>query len=380
MLGAPRWPAAWSLLTLVSLAGACGDASQPAADAGGGRGGARPTIVLNASDVHAVERTLLEATIPLAGDLRPIEEIVIRARSDGDVLNVLVREGDAVAEGAVLARFDIAEAEAADAAARAEVAAADAEVAVNTWNLEQARELFRVGAIAEQALKASEQLAVASASRQAAAAARARTTALALRDAVVVSPAAGTIGLRSVQSGERVSRGAALFTVVRDDSLELAAAVPARQASALTVGQSVRFTADARELRGRIARISPSVDPVTRAVTVYVRLGNAGRALRANTFANGRVVSETRADVLAVPRDAIRQGQADAQPFVYRIEGEDIAVVPVRLGATDESRGVVEVLEGLAIGDRVIVGNVGTIGRGMRVQLVDGDRRDPSAR
>ena len=119
---------------------------------------------------------------------------------------------------------------------------------------------------------------------------------------------------------------------------------------------------------------------MTRAVTVYVRLGNADRALRANTFANGRVVSETRNDVLAVPRDAIRQGQGDAQPFVYRLDGEDIAVVPVRLGATDESRGLVEVLEGLAAADRVIVGNVGTIGRGMRVQLVDGDRRDPSGR
>ncbi len=359
------------LLAVLGGLGACGTEASPGA---GAPGAARPTLVLNAGDVHTVERTSLETTIPLAGDLRPIEEIVVRARLEGDVLSVLVREGDQVAMGATLARFDVSEAEATDAAARADVAAAAAEASTADWNLTQSRELFRVGAIAEQALKASEQLALAAVARHAAAEARARTTALALRDAVVVAPDAGTIGVRSVQSGERVSRGAALFTLVRDDSLELAAAIPARQATVLRVGQEVRFTADARSLRGRIARISPSVDPTTRAVTVFVRLANTAHAFRANTFAQGRVVSETLTDVVAVPRDAIRQGQAASLPFVYRIEGDDIAIVPVRLGATDETRGLVEVLEGLSAADRVITGNVGTIGRGMRVQLLDGDR------
>lgn len=331
-------------------------------------------LVLAARDVHSVSRGTLEITTPLAGDLRPIEEITIRSRIDGDLTQVTVREGDVVRAGGTLARFDDAEVAAALAAAHADVAAARAEASTGDWNLTQARELFRAGAIAEQALKAAEQGALAAAARLAAAEARERSAALADRDATVTAPSRGTIGQRFVQSGERVSRGAALFTVVRDDSLELTAAVPARAATAVAVGQAVRFLADGRELTGRIARVSPTVDPTSRAVTVYVRLANANGTLRANTFASGRIVAATRTDVLRIPRDAVRQSQSGDQPFVYRIEGESITVVPVQLGDTDEAGGVVEVRDGLTENDRIVVGNVGTIGRGMRVQVLDGDR------
>jgi membrane fusion protein, multidrug efflux system len=371
---------------LLLLACGGGDAPAPAAGAGagaatgaaagapggGGRGG--PMLVLSAGDVHTMATGTLELTTPLAGDLRPIEEVTVRARLDGDLLRVAVREGDAVRAGALLAEFDGTEVEAAYAAAQADVAAATAEAGTADWNATQAQELFRAGAIAEQERRAAEQTALAARARLAAAEARERSAALARRDARVTAPTTGTVGQRLVQPGERVSRGAALFTVVRDDSLELAAAVPARAAGSVRVGQAVRFLADGRTLEGRIARVSPTVDPSSRAVTVYVRLGNADRALRANTFANGRIVAGTRADVLLLPREALRQGQAAGTSFVYRLEGDVVAVVPVQVGETDEAAGTIEVREGLAAGDRVIVGNVGTVGRGMRVQLLDGDR------
>jgi RND family efflux transporter MFP subunit len=321
-----------------------------------------------------VARGALELTTPLSGDLRPIEEITIRARVDGDVLSVAVREGDVVRAGGVLARFDDAEVEAALAAAVADVAAARADAATADWNLTQSRELFRAGAIAEQSLKAAEQSALAAAARLAAASARERSAALANRDAVVTSPTRGTIGQRLIQSGERVARGAAMFTVVRDDSLELTAAIPARSATTIKVGQEVRFVAAERAFTGRIARLSPTVDPTSRAITVYVRLANPAGSLRANTFASGRVVAETRADVLTIPRDAVRQSPDGGSVFVYRLEGESVVTVPVTLGASDDVANVVEVVSGLAENDRIIVGNVGTIGRGMRVQLLDGDR------
>src|SRR5690606_32567410 len=73
-------------------------APAPAAASGGGR--PQPTLVLSAEDVHSVVRGSLEITTPLAGDLRPIEEITVRSRLDGDVLTVAVREGDAVRAGA----------------------------------------------------------------------------------------------------------------------------------------------------------------------------------------------------------------------------------------------------------------------------------------
>ena len=85
----------------------------------------------------------------------------------------------------------------------------------------------------------------------------------------------GVVEQRNIENGERVSRGAELFTVVRSDVLELTAAVPARRASALARGLEVRFTADGRAITGRVARVSPTIDLQSQSITVYVQVPNA---------------------------------------------------------------------------------------------------------
>jgi multidrug efflux pump subunit AcrA (membrane-fusion protein) len=116
--------------------------------------------------------------------------------------------------------------------------------------------------------------------------------------------------------------------------------------------------------------VSPTIDPTTRSLTVYVRIPNADGSLRGNTFATGRVVGRTIPDALVVPMPAVRQAQQGDSNFVYRIVNSAVERVPVRLGVTDEAAGVAQVLDGLAEGDRVVVGNVGTLGSGMKVQVL----------
>jgi RND family efflux transporter MFP subunit len=142
------------------------------------------------------------------------------------------------------------------------------------------------------------------------------------------------------------------------------------------VGQIVHFVADAKRFDGRVARVSPTVDPTTRAITVYVEIPNPGGALRGGTFATGRVVSRTLTNVLVVPTAALRQSQEDGKPFVYRIDGKTINIAPIQLGAVDERAGTAQVTEGLQAGDRVIVGNVGTLGRGMQATIA-GEEKGP---
>lgn len=347
-----------------------GDGASPAGRAGRGN----PSIILAANDVYAVARGTIETTTPISGDLRPIEEIGVRARVEGDVVDVLVREGETVRAGATLARFDTAELDAALAAARADVAAARGDSATARWNFDQSRELLRAGAISEQASRSAEQSSLAANARLAAANARLRSAEFARRDALVSAPARGTISRRLVQTGERVSRGAQLFVLVRDDTLEFTAALAARAAAVVGAGQEARFVVDGREFVGRVARVSPAIDPASRSVAVYVRVPNPRRELKANAFASGRLVSAKLDGVLTVPVSALRKSRDGDASFVYRIEGNQIAVAPVRVGSTDEARGMVEILEGIAENDRVVVGNVGTIGRGMQVQVLDADR------
>ena len=379
---APSRRAALFLLLLGAAAGSGderGTQTAAAAPARGGPGGAGgpgggpggpPTTVLAATDVGEVRRAPIEAATPVTGDLRPVETVEVRARLEGDLVGIYVNEGERVARGQLLARFESSEQESDRQSAAAELAAAQASLNTAQWNAEQSAELFRAGAIPERDYKLAQQEVTTARAQVAAAQARVRSTGSFVTDTRVLAPVAGIVERRVVQSGEHVARGAAMFTVVRNDVLELTAAVPARLAGDVRTGQRVRFTADGRSFEGSVARVSPTIDPTTRSLTVYVRIPNADGSLRGNTFATGRVVGRTIPDALVVPMPAVRQAQQGDSNFVYRIVNSAVERVPVRLGVTDEAAGVAQVLDGLAEGDRVVVGNVGTLGSGMKVQVL----------
>ncbi len=361
--------------------GAAGSAAAATPGAGGAPGGGRPagpTIMLAASDVATVRRDTIEAGTAITGNLRPIETLEVRARLEGDLTGVYVREGDRVSNGQLLARFEASEQASDRASAVAERVAAEGELATATWNLEQSAELFKAGAIAERDHRAAEQTVAAARARLAAAQARVRSTASFESDTRVLAPSSGIVDQRLVNSGERVARGAHMFTIVRNDLLELAASVPGRRASDIQTGQAVRFTADGRDFDGRVARVSPTIDPNTRAITVYVQVPNANGSLKGNTFATGRIIGRTLTDAVVIPLPAVRQGSDGAPSFVYRIVGDSIDRADVRLGVVDEAAGLAEVTAGLREGDRIVVGNVGTLGRGMRVQVVGGENAVPA--
>jgi len=383
-------------LALLSLAAACSkdaaaDASNPKSaggsvqQAGAGAGGARgggagaggrpsPSITLAPTDVATVTATTIEDGVALTGDLRPSETIDVRSRIEGDLTDVYVREGQEVRAGQLLARFESSTQESSRASADADRAAANAELTNAQWTLDQNESLFKAGAIAERDLKVSQQAVVAARAKVAAAEARLRASGNEARDTRVLAPASGVIEKRLVDGGVHLARGAPMFTLVRSGTLELAAAVPARQASAVRVGQVVHFVADARRFDGKVARVSPTIDPATRAVTVYVQVPNPGNNLRGGTFATGRVVSRTLTNVIGIPTGALRQSQDNGQPFVYRIDGKTLQVAPVQIGAVDEQAGIAQVTEGLQAGDRVVVGNVGTLGRGMQVTIAGAEK------
>jgi membrane fusion protein (multidrug efflux system) len=352
-------------------AGATVQKEGPSATTGGGGGAGRPTpsITLAATDVAAVAPTTIEDGIALTGDLNPIETIDVRARLEGDLTGVYVREGEQVGAGQLMARFEASEQESGRKSAEADRVAAESDLANAQWTLDQNAQLLKAGAIAQQVYKNSQQAVASARARVAAADARLRATGNQERDTRVIAPATGVVSKRLVESGEHVAKGAPLFTIVRNLTLELAAAVPSRQSATLRAGQVVHFVADGRRFDGRVARVSPTIDPATRAVTVYVQVPNPGGTLKGGTFATGRVVSRTLHNVLAVPTAALRQSPDDGKPFVYRIDGQTINVAPVQLGAVDERLGVAQVTEGLQAGERVIVGNVGILGRGMQVTV-----------
>lgn len=383
-----------ALATLALAVAACGGDAAPAAGAGGatkatdaksgapggpggapGQGGparAGGSVVLASADIHKVANGLIESGIAISGNLRPIETVSVRARIEGDLVALNVREGDVVRTGAVLAEFERSEQEAALRSAEADELAARTEASTAQWNLEQTQDLFKAGAVAERDFRAAEQAAVTAKARLAAAESRVRAAASIARDTRVTSPVNGVVERRSVENGERVSRGAELFTLVRSDVLELTAAVPARRASALRRGQEVRFTADGRNIIGRVARVSPTIDLQSQSVTVFVQVPNGDGALKGNTFATGQIIERSLDGQVVIPQAAIRQtaATAGAQTFVWKVANGALQRADVTLGIVDEARGVVQVRDGLKPGDEIVVGNVGLLGAGMQVQVI----------
>lgn len=352
------------------LAGCGGGGSAPA----GAQGGRAPrTLMLAETDVALVITGRMEEGVPITGVLRPSQTISVRSRLEGDIEGVYVLEGEAVRGGQVLARFEASEQVSDQQSARADRVAAQGELATAQWNFEQTQELYRAGAVAERDMRASQQAVTTARARVAAAAAREQSMGSTVRDTRVLAPANAVVERRVVEPGERVARGAELFTLVRNETLELNAAVPERLATRLAPGQIVRFDAAGRTFEGRVARVSPTIDPDSRSVTVYVQVPNARGELRGGTFASGVVVARTVESTIVVPLPAVRQS-AEGGQFVYRIAGSEVEQVPVTLGVVNPAGAQAEVTSGLVAGDRVIVGNVGAVGRGMQVQVIGGDR------
>lgn len=350
---------------------ACSKPTAEAGPAGGAAARGRPaqTLTISASDVAVAGRSTLVDGVSITGTLNPIETIEVRARIEGDLQGVYAREGDFVRAGQLLARFESTEQESTAQSAVADRVAAQGELATAEWNLEQSQQLFRAGAIPETDMRAAQNAVATARARLAATNSRLRTTSMSARDTRVVAPTSGVIEKRVVENGEHITRGGAMFTLVRNDILELAAAVPERHANAVRVGQSVEFQAGGANVVGRVARLSPTIDPVSRSVTVYVQIPNARGTIKGGTFASGTVQSRTISNALVIPQSALRQTAAGKQ-LTYKIENGTLDTATVEVGVVDDRRGVVEAVRGVADGDSLIAGNVGSLAAGMKVQIL----------
>jgi RND family efflux transporter MFP subunit len=280
-----------------------------------------------------------------------------------------VREGQYVHAGQLLASFEAIEQQSAAQSAIADRSSALTDLQTANWNLEQTQELFKAGAVPERDVRAAQQSVSSSRARLAAAESRLRSASTTSRDTRVLAPTSGTVEKRFVERGEHLSRGAQMFTLVRNDVLELAAAVPERRASVIKVGQPVEFSANGMKFTGRVARVSSTIDPASRAVTVYVQVPNGSGALKGGTFATGTVIARNIANAIVIPTSAIRQGP-EGRLLVYKIVDKKLEEAAVTLGVRDDRANVVEVTSGVVPGDVIITGNVGTLGKGMRVEII----------
>lgn len=159
--------------------------------------------------------------------------------------------------------------------------------------------------------------------------------------------------------------------------------MPAEEIGALRVGQAVTMRVEGIDdsLTGAVVRIAPSTAAGTRSIPVWIGIGNRDPRIRAGMFAEGALAVERRKGVLIVPLAAVRD--AGGRSYVYRILDGRIEERTVRTGLRDDGArsatgaiGTVEILEGLAAGDRIVGVNLGALRAGTEVRVgASGDVR-----
>ena len=164
----------------------------------------------------------------------------------------------------------------------------------------------------------------------------------------------GIVLAKHLTRGEAVDREKQAFVVADLRSVWVDLSVYQKDLARIAMGQRVRIHAvnEGPDAEGEISYLTPAVDQVTRTATARVVLENPGRKFLPGMFVTAHTVDTAEATV-AVPRDAIQSFEGRPSVFVETVAG--FAPRAVTIGREGETR--VEVLSGLAAGERVAVAN-----------------------
>ena len=334
-----------------------------------------PSIVVS----KAATRDLVDRVVA-TGTIKPVDEIYVQPLVDGlpvDKLNVDI--GDKVEAGAVLAELSKdslllqkSQFQANRAKAEASVAQSKAQVIEAQANYDDAvRQRDRAGRLGKSgsgSVSQVEQTAAAAdvaqarlqAAKQAVTVGEADTKVvdaqiddvdLKLSRTGVKTPVAGIISAKNTRVGAIASgSGNPLFTVIKDNAIELVADLSETDIQKVKAGQKAIVTvAGGRDkIQGSVRLVSPTVDATTRLGSVHIVLPTDSPA-RAGMYGSAEVIIAS-ANALALPLSAVTSGREGST--TRRVEGDVVKQIAVETGIQDN--GFVEIKSGLSAGDTVV--------------------------
>jgi RND family efflux transporter MFP subunit len=350
------------LLAGAFSAGACRET--PAASAA-----SSATVQLSPDNVVTATIGRISSGPTISGQLTPAREAKVRAQVGGSIVALPADRGEPVRAGMEIARISSRDLESALASAEAAVTSAESAVTVAHTELQRTENLVKGGALAQRDLEQARNAAATAEAQLAAARARQRSAWQQLDDTSVKAPFAGIVSERPASLGDVVSPGTEILTIVDPSSLRLEALVPSDRIGQVRRGAAVHFSIRGvpGDFVGRVDRLAPSADPVTRQVSVFVSVPNTNGKLIAGAFVEGRIEVATREGVV-VPLAAV--DETGAVPTITRVKNGKAERATVTLGVRRNDTEEVEVVKGVAPGDVLIVGSAKGVATGTPVQVV----------
>lgn len=343
-----------ALLTLIALGiTACRSGEgTPTPDAANAAAIPVATTTPTRSDISAIYETT--ATIDSEGDAP------VLARVGGEVIELLVEEGDKVSKGQVLARLD-------GDRLRLEMLAAKADLDQAQNELARYRDLSQRGLVSEamfdglkfdvDALRAGFEL-----------------RKLNYEYSNVRATISGYVSERMIKLGETVSVGHELFRVTETSELLAYLQIPQAELAKFNIGNAATLSVDSmpeKVFQARIIRISPTIDMVNGTFRATVAIGNDAGLLAPGMFGKFRIAYELHRDALMIPEHALLKDDDVASVFVVN-DGE---VFRREIVTGIRSGGSVEVVSGLAEQDDIVVNGQSTLREGSKVLADHGATR-----
>src|SRR5436190_453064 len=299
--------------------GAQGARQGAAGPAGAGRGGGRGQLTVElAPVVHAPVNRELAVVGNLVGD----QTVSVVPKTAGRMQEITVKLGDRVTRGQRIARIEdqeireqVKQAEAALEVGKATIRQREADLELAKTNVERSRNLFQRQLLPQQTLDDAEakyqsaqaalDLARAQNNQSQARLDELRVT---LENTIITSPVNGFVARRTADPGAYVSANAPIVDVVDIVHVRLGANIVEKDLKQVGVGAMARVEVDAfpgESFMGRIARVSPVLDPQTRTAPLEVEIANDQYRLKPGMYARVGIITESHPEALVVPTKAV---------------------------------------------------------------------------
>ncbi len=319
-----------------------------------------------------VDKLAAGTTVKLTGTVQAQTEINQSFRIDGRLIDRTVDVGDTVRPGQLIARLDPQNEESALQAARAALAAAQAQLVEARANYERMKDLVVEDAVSKaqfdqaEALRKTAEAQVESAQSQLALAQNR------LSYTRLVSDVAGVVTARGPEPGEVVAAGRMIVQVAREGGRDAVFDVPAqvKDSAPKYPNIAVALVDDPNvTAAGRVREVSPRADPVTGTFAVRVRLIDPPPAMRLGSTVSGRMQVDA-VPSIGIPSTALVRADGQAAVWVFDRQSGTVSLRNVGIGASDDRS--VQVTSGLNPGDVVVTAGVQALRPGQKVRLLEG--------
>jgi membrane fusion protein (multidrug efflux system) len=294
------------------------------------------------------------------GVLKANAEIVIKAEINGKISEVAFEEGSQVTKGQVLIKFE-------DDLLRAEVAKARAEYELWASSTERTENLYKQKVGSKKDLEETT-------AKMKVAKAQLEYSEAQLRRATITAPCDGVIGIikGTASPGNTVQSGAELVTMVDTSAMKIEFTIPAKYVADIAQGQTVEVTVDSSGNAGTYSGIVEAVDSVvdqrSHSIILKASIANKDDRLKPGMFANIRLVTSEKDDVILVDEDALdRIGSTEV---VWVVDKKRMAHLKQVITGARDVNGV-EILAGLKDGDWVVTSGQLKLTEGVLVNILN---------